>query len=107
GVDIRTLHQLMVGRGLQAEYYREQLQKPAGAEIVLEAEGLTLDGAYRDVGFKLRKGEILGIAGVIGSGREELTRTLFGFRPHTAGRLTVNGRDVHLATPSQAVELGI
>ena len=105
--DIHTLHRLMVGRGLQAEYYREQLQQPPGEEVVLEAEGLALDGAYRDVSFKLRKGEILGIAGVIGSGREELTRTLFGFQPQTAGRLVVHGREVHLASPSQAVEAGI
>ena len=47
--DVHQLHQLMVGRGLQAEYYREPLQRPSGAEVVLEAEGLGLRGAYRDV----------------------------------------------------------
>ena len=105
--DVHRLHQLMVGRGLQAEYYREQLQQPPGDEVVLEADGLTLEGAYRDVSFKLRKGEILGIAGVIGSGREELTRTLFGFQPQTAGRLVVMGREVRLTSPSAAVDVGI
>ena len=62
------LHQLMVGRTLQADYYYEPLQKPFREEVALEAEGLTLDKAYRDVSFRLHAGEILGIAGVVGSG---------------------------------------
>jgi ribose transport system ATP-binding protein len=105
--DVHQLHRLMVGRGLQAEYYREPLQKPYRAEVVLEAEGLSLTGAYRDVSFQLHAGEILGIAGVIGSGREELTRTLAGFAPHSIGRLRVNGVEVRLSTPADAVDRGI
>ena len=77
--DVTQLHHWMVGRSLQAEYYREPLQKPYRDEIVLELDRLGHQGAYRDVSFKLHAGEILGIAGVIGSGREELTRTLAGF----------------------------
>ncbi len=105
--DIPTLHQLMVGRSLQAEYYREPLQKPYGDEVVVEATGLGLGQAYRDLDFKLHAGEILGIAGVIGSGREELARTLAGFEPHDAGTLNVKGRDVRLTTPAEAVDCGI
>ncbi|HET6518273.1 MAG TPA: sugar ABC transporter ATP-binding protein [Geminicoccaceae bacterium] len=105
--DVHTLHRLMVGRGLQAEYYREPLQRPYGSEVVMAAEGLGLAGAFRDVSFELHRGEILGIAGVIGSGREELTRTLFGFAPHTAGRLLIGGREVRLNSPAQAVDHGI
>ena len=101
------LHHLMVGRSLQAEYYREPLQEPFRDEVVLEAEGLAFGSAYRDVGFKLHAGEILGIAGVIGSGREELTRTLAGFAPHSGGRLMIAGREVQLATPAEAVDFGI
>ena len=85
--DLHRLHSLMVGRGLQAEYYREPLQKPFRPEVVLAAENLGCGGAYRGVDFELHAGEILGIAGVIGSGREELTRTIAGFLPHDAGRL--------------------
>jgi ribose transport system ATP-binding protein len=105
--DVPTLHQLMVGRGLQAEYYREPLQRAYRDEIVLSAEGLGLDGAYRDVSFELHRGEILGIAGVIGSGREELSRTLAGFAPHQHGQLTVGGREVRFVTPADAVDCGI
>jgi ribose transport system ATP-binding protein len=105
--DATKLHHLMVGRNLQAEYYREPLQKPYRDEIVLEAENLSAGHSYSAVSFKLHAGEILGISGVIGSGREELTRTLAGFLPHDGGALSIAGRGVRLSTPAEAVELGI
>jgi ribose transport system ATP-binding protein len=73
----------------------------------MEASKLTVEGAYRDVDFKLRAGEVLGIAGVIGSGREELTRTLFGFKPQKKGTLTVNGQKLCFRNPAEAAESGI
>ena len=107
GADVQALHRLMVGHGLQAEYYREPLQKPCGARVMLEAHGLSLAGHYRELSFELHEGEILGIAGVIGSGREELTRTLTGFAPQTGGRLVVTGEEVRFASPAQAADRGI
>jgi ribose transport system ATP-binding protein len=101
------LHRLMVGRELRAEYYRESEQMPPSDEVVLEAVGLSVPGHYSNVDFRLHKGELLGIAGVIGSGRDDLVRTLFGFLPHTAGSLRVNGREVRLETPADAVARGI
>ncbi|MCP4381786.1 MAG: sugar ABC transporter ATP-binding protein [Hyphomicrobiales bacterium] len=106
GANVHELHQLMVGRSLQSEYYREPLQKPYRDEVVVEADGLSLGHAYKDVSFTLHAGEILGIAGVIGSGREELTRTLAGFAPHRGGRLLVDGRDVKLTKPAASVDVG-
>ena len=105
--NVTTLHQLMVGRSLQAEYYREPLQKPFKEEVVLEADELSLGAAYKNISFKLHAGEILGIAGVIGSGREELARTLAGFAPQSSGRLLVANHEVNLSTPAQAVDIGI
>ncbi|HET9069804.1 MAG TPA: ATP-binding cassette domain-containing protein, partial [Amaricoccus sp.] len=105
--DVPTLHHWMVGRSLQAEYYREPLQKPYRPEVLIEARGLSLTGAYKGVDFTLHSGEILGIAGVIGSGREELTRTLAGFLPHDGGTLTVAGRPARFANPAQAVDAGM
>jgi ribose transport system ATP-binding protein len=104
---VAELHHLMVGRSLHAEYYREAKQVPPKPDVVLRAENLTVRGAYRQVSFSVRKGEVFGIAGVIGSGREELTRTLFGFLPAQTGTLEVNGRAVRLTSPSQAADLGL
>jgi ribose transport system ATP-binding protein len=104
---VHQLHQLMVGRGLQTEYYREPLQRPFRDEVVLEAKGLGLEGGYQGVDFQLHAGEILGIAGVIGSGREELARTLAGFAPHDRGSLVLNGRKVRFTSPAEAVDAGI
>jgi ribose transport system ATP-binding protein len=105
--DVPKLHHWMVGRSLQAEYYREPSQKPFAPEVLVEADGLSLRQHYRDVSFTLHRGEILGIAGVIGSGREELTRTLVGFAPHDGGTLTVGRRAVRFTTPADAVDAGM
>jgi len=105
--NVPELHRLMVGRELHSEYYREARQRAPAENLVMQAESLTSEGAYRNVDFVLRQGEILGIAGVIGSGREALTRTLFGFLPHSGGRLTVAGKPVRLTSPDQAAALGI
>jgi ribose transport system ATP-binding protein len=102
-----TLHRLMVGRSLQSEYYRESLQRPIRDEVVLKAIGLGRGDTFRDVSFELHAGEILGIAGVIGSGREQLTRALAGLAPHDRGRLVVDGREARLTTPADAVACGL
>jgi ribose transport system ATP-binding protein len=101
------LHRVMVGRGLQAEYYRETRQKPPQDKVMVEAKGLTLAGAYRDIDLTIRAGEIVGIAGVVGSGREELIRTIGGYTPQTGGTLTIDGDGVRFSSPEQAVRKGI
>jgi ribose transport system ATP-binding protein len=104
---VSELHHLMVGRELHAEYYHESSQRPPSSEVVLEADALSAAGHYADVSFSLRRGEVLGIAGVVGSGREELVRTLFGFLPQTSGTLRVNGEHVRFQSPAAAVERGL
>lgn len=106
-VTVSELHAMMVGRELHSGYYREDRQGVPSTEPVLDARGLTVRGVFQSVDFTLRRGEVLGIAGVIGSGREELMRTLFGFLPQTAGSLKVNGREVVLKSPTEAVTAGI
>ncbi len=105
--DIHQLHQLMVGRGRRSEYYRESDQAPYQSEVLLAVENLTLDGQYRNVDFELHAGEVLAIAGVIGSGREAVCRTLFGFEQATTGRLLIGNQAVHLTSPSDAVDHGV
>ena len=106
-VTIPELHRLMVGRGLQSEYYRESEQHPFAADVVLSVTGLTQEGTFRDVAFDLHKGEIVGIAGVIGSGREALCRVLYGFASPTAGEIVIEGKPVRFRGPSNAVAHGI
>jgi len=106
-LDVHELHRLMVGRGVQSEYYRESQQQPYAQEIVLSADAIAHQKAYRNVSFELHKGEILGIAGVIGSGREELCRTLFGFIAPTRGQLFLKGKPIRFKGPADAVAQGI
>jgi len=107
GLDVHELHRLMVGRGLQAEYYRESQQHAYDRAVVLSAKDMSYQGGYHDVNFDLHKGEVMGIAGVIGSGREELCRTIFGFIQPTSGQLAVNGKPVRFKSPKDAVAAGI
>ncbi|WP_413993743.1 sugar ABC transporter ATP-binding protein [Labrys okinawensis] len=102
-VSAPQLHEIMVGRGLQAAYYKEDKQLPPRTEIVVEARSLGVEGVFRDVDLQIRAGEIVGIAGVVGSGREEVTRAIGGFLTHTAGSLKINGQAVHFRSPEQAV----
>jgi ribose transport system ATP-binding protein len=104
---VSELHHLMVGRGLQSEYYRESKQRPYSDDVILAVEKLTSSGNYREVSFELHQGEILGIAGVIGSGREAMCRTLFGFMKPTSGQIIVQGKPVRFNGPTSAVDHGI
>jgi ribose transport system ATP-binding protein len=104
---MHELHEKMVGRALHHEYYREGKQRPAGARVVLKADGLGRTGHFEGVSFDLHEGEILGIAGVIGSGREALARCLAGLEPADAGTLALDGKTVRIATPWAAVGAGI
>ncbi|MER9234576.1 sugar ABC transporter ATP-binding protein [Mesorhizobium sp. M0622] len=101
------LHEIMVGRGLQAEYYREARQQAPRKETMVETRGLGVAGAYHGVDLRIRAGEIVGIAGVVGSGREEVTRTVGGLLQHSAGEMKIAGNAVHFGSPEPAVRKGI
>lgn len=75
--------------------------------IALEVTGLSAPPAVRDVSFSVRKGEILGLGGLVGAGRSESAEAIFGLRRRLAGRIKVNGREVSLNSPIQAVRAGI
>ncbi len=74
---------------------------------VLAVNGLTRDGAFADVTFAVHRGEILGIAGLLGAGRTEVMRAIFGADPVDAGTVTLNGTDVTSATPGQMKQAGL
>ena len=98
------LIRLMVGRTLH-ELFPKQAVEPG--DVVLEVEGLGVEGAFADVSFQLRRGEILGMAGLIGAGRTNVARALFGTEPATAGTIRLDGKSVAITSPAQAMALGI
>ena len=105
-VTVHELHEHMVGRQLNHQYYREGRQRAEPGEKVLSVRNLTLAGRFRDVSFDLHAGEILGVAGAVGSGREALARCLAGLEPADSGSISVDGRPVRVDTPKQAVKAG-
>ena len=105
-VSIDEIISMMVGRTI----YEEAPHVPEGADqqpYVLEVRGLSRGRAVQDVSFGLRQGEILGIAGLVGAGRTELARLIFGADPRDAGEIIVKGEPVEVRNPAEAVEMGI
>ncbi|GJH33139.1 ATP-binding cassette domain-containing protein [Paraburkholderia hospita] len=93
------ISELMTGRHLSSERYREG---EVGTEVVLDVKGYTRGAQFRDVSFALHRGEILGVTGLLDSGRNELARALAGVAPAESGTVTLEGRHVVLRTPSDA-----
>jgi len=96
--------QHMVGREVSTIYQRDSL--PPGDEL-LRVEHLTRKGQLSDISFSLRAGEIVGMAGLIGAGRTELCRALFGVDPVDSGKVFVRGREVRIGSPQEAVKAGL
>jgi len=96
---------MMVGRDVEQIY--ERPEKTISSEVVLEVRGLSRGAHIRDVSFALRKGEILGIAGLVGAGRTELAETIFGAHPASSGEILIDGQPVVIRRPSQAIRNGI
>lgn len=94
----------MIGRELGQLFPAD---REPGTETVLTAEGVRIEGASRDVSFRLAKGEILGLAGLVGSGRTEFLEALFGLRPRIEGVVTVEGAGLPSLSPSQAIDAGL
>ncbi len=97
---------MMVGRTIFEEP-KTKSTCPDDAPVVLEVEHLNAGRMVRDVSFKLRKGEILCFAGLMGAGRTETARALFGADPKDSGSVKVNGSPVHITQPRDAVNAGI
>src|SRR5439155_18287827 len=83
-----------------------KVETPIG-DVLLEVEGLTRSGVFRDIGFSVRAGEIVGFAGLVGAGRTEVARVLFGIERRDEGEIRLGGQAVSFATPSDAMDAGI
>ena len=97
---------MMIGRVVY-EDPKTHSEVPEDAEVVLEVKHLTSGNLFKDVSFKLRKGEVLGFSGLMGAGRTEVARAVFGADPIDSGEIYVNGRPVTIKSPKDAVNLGI
>lgn len=103
--DETELVRLMIGRTWE-KTQPTHLARGPGAER-LRVEGLSSPGKFEHVDFTLRAGEVLGVAGLVGSGRTEVALGIFGLNPATAGKLFVDGREVSIRTPRDAMAEGI
>ena len=95
-----SLVSMMVGRDIAQLFPKDA---PKLGETVLEVRGLGMGTKVRDASFSVRAGEILGIAGLVGSGRTELAQTIFGVTPATAGEIRIDGRPVAVASVAEAI----
>ncbi|MEE4425580.1 sugar ABC transporter ATP-binding protein, partial [Streptomyces sp. DSM 41528] len=82
------LVQLMVGRSIEQQYPRE---RPDAGEVLLSVRGLTRDGVFHDISFDVHAGEVVGLAGLVGAGRTEVARAVFGADPYDTGTVDVRG----------------
>lgn len=96
--------EMMAGKTLLS---RTDRQSSRTNEVVLDVQRLTKLHCYEDVSFALYKGEILGIFGLVGSGRTDVAQSIFGAIPYDAGQIRVNGQATHLRHPAQALQKGI
>jgi ribose transport system ATP-binding protein len=97
---------LMTGRSF-AHAFPERVPAAMADEPLLEVRGLSRTGEFADIGFTVRAGEVVGLAGLVGSGRSEILETIFGVRKPTAGTVTVAGRAVRPGSVPSAVTAGI
>lgn len=99
-LDTNKLIALMVGRELTAMFPKVECKI---GEERLRVENLTIDGVFKDVSFNLKKGEILGVAGLVGAGRTEVIETIFGMRSKSSGRIFIDNKEVNIKSPEDAI----
>jgi ABC-type sugar transport system ATPase subunit len=102
-----TMDQLitaMVGKKLESRYPRTE---GFGDTVLLEVQHLSREGEFSDISFQIHKGEILGLAGVMGAGRTELVKTIFGATRRSSGTMLLQGKEVTIHSPRSAIRSGI
>ena len=98
------LIELMVGRVLMREFQRTQATT---GSTLLEVSGLSRDDVVQNVSFQIRRGEVLGLTGLVGAGRTETARLIFGADQKTSGSIQVDGKSVEINSPRDAIDAGI
>jgi ABC-type sugar transport system ATPase subunit len=101
---VDDLISLMVGRKLNKLYQKDAVQ---AGEVILEVKHLTRTGYFEDISFSLRRGEILGVAGLVGAGRSEIARSIFGADPFDSGGVWLEGEKLTRHNPRHSINRGI
>lgn len=105
-VEDSDIIRMMIGRPLKEMFKREADHK--AGEVALAVKGLTLPGKFRDIGFEVRKGEVLGFAGLVGAGRTDVARAIFGLTPEGLdGSVSVDGVEKRFQSPAEAIDHGM
>lgn len=99
-----TLIQEMVGHGVEA---LDRQSRQAPSKIVMSVKELTVRNILHNINLDIRRGEIVGMCGLLGAGKTELAEALFGLRPYEKGSVSLEGRDAHIRNPIDAIEAGI
>ena len=105
--DEGLLYEKMVGRSTTGEFYKENRQTEPTDQVVMEVKDLSLFGVFNHLSFQLKKGEVLGLCGVEGSGKEALCSVLMGDEGQTSGSIFVDGREKTFKSPCKARKAGI
>lgn len=96
-----SLIQMMIGREMKDHIRREETEK---GDAILELRSLTSSRMFRDVSLSVRAGEIVGMAGLVGAGRSEVARAVFGLDPYDSGEILLFGKPVRITSPRDAIE---
>ena len=107
-VTVDDMVKMMVGREIKGTYHNESGVNLLKEPVIFEARNISRkDNRVQDVSFELHKGEILGFAGLVGSGRSELMNAIFGAEPKSAGQVFIDGKEVHISSPYEAIQNGL
>ena len=103
-IDMDEIIRMIVGRKLEDKFPRNQAKK---GDVYFEAKNISVPRTIYNISFQVRSGEILGLAGLVGAGRTSTAKAIFGVLPGTTGQVFVNGREVHIRSPQDAIRAGI
>lgn len=102
--NMNEIVKLMIGREIGERYPQRNCKV---GDTVLKVSGLTKKGVFQDVAFEVKAGEVLGVSGLMGAGRTEIMQAVFGNLPYESGKIEINGKEVQIKSPIQAMKNGI
>jgi len=102
---VKNVIELMVGRKMENQYPKETV--PIPDDVILKVTGLSNPGVFEDIDFEVKKGEIVGFSGLMGAGRTEVMRALFGLDPYRSGQIEIRGEEMKIKNVKQSIDAGM